>query len=100
MLDVVMVMGLGASILESTITITMITATAAAVGTNQRRLLAIPAIGRVSVGITPPLGVASDSNCGNNSSAVCQRSAGRFSKQRMTTDSSAAGTVSRCFVTG
>ncbi len=56
--------------------------------------------GTVSVGVIPPLGVASASRCPSISSALCQRSAGFFSRHRITRWAKAGGTVSRCVVTG
>ena len=49
-----------------------------------------PFTGRVSVGVIPPLGVASGSSCASISSALCHRSAGRFSSALMITLASAA----------
>jgi len=50
--------------------------------------------------VRPPLGVAIASSCWSSSAAVCQRSAGDFSRHRITSAASAAGTVARRFVTG
>ena len=59
-----------------------------------------PGTGRVSVGVTPPLGVASASKCGIISLVVCHRSAGRFSKHFMTNCSNGRETAGLCFETG
>ena len=48
-------------------------------------------IGRVVVGVVPPLGVANGSSWASSSSAVCHRSAGRFARHFMITASSSAG---------
>ena len=58
------------------------------------------ATGIVAAGVSPPLDVDSASRCGNISSALCHLSAGFFSKHRITSDSRAGDTLSRCFVTG
>ncbi len=59
-----------------------------------------PVIGRVWVGVIPPLGVASGSRLLSSSSAVCHRSAARLARQRMMTASSAGGQLGRCRETG
>jgi len=51
-------------------------------------------------GTVPELGVLIASSCGTSSAALCHRSAGRFSRQRMMTVLSAGGTVRRCCETG
>ena len=53
-----------------------------------------------AVGVSPPLGVSTASNCATSSAALCQRSAGRFSRQRMMAALSAGDTVRRCCRTG
>jgi hypothetical protein len=50
--------------------------------------------------VTPPLGVISASSCGSNSPALCHRSAGFFSRQRITSPARAGGTACRWLVTG
>jgi hypothetical protein len=52
---------------------------------------AAAAIGWVAVGVIPPLGVSRASSWGISSSALCQRSAGRFSRHRITSAASAGG---------
>jgi hypothetical protein len=57
--------------------------------------------GVVPVGVMPPvLGVVAASSWTSSSPAVCHRSAGRFSRQRMRTAFNAADTAGRCLVTG
>ncbi len=51
-------------------------------------------------GAIPPLGVLIASSWATISSAVCQRSAGRFSRQRMISALSASGTLVRWRSTG
>ena len=70
------------------------------IGLNNLRVPLTAATGMVAAGVSPPLGVDSASRCGNISSALCHLSAGFFSKHRITSDSSAGDTFSRCFVTG
>ena len=59
----------------------------AQLGTRRRELFAgeTAATGAVAVGVIPPLGVASGSSCASISSALCHRSAGRFSSAFMIT---------------
>ena len=52
--------------------------------------------GCVPVGVIPPLGVRSESKTGTSSSAVWKRSAGFFSRQRITAAARGGGTVARC----
>ncbi len=56
--------------------------------------------GAVPVGVIPPVGVDIASSCAWTSSADCQRSAGFFSRHRITTSASPCGTVVRYLVTG
>src|SRR5439155_15998587 len=55
---------------------------------------------RMPVGVVPPLGVASGSSWASSSSAVCHRSAGRFSRHFMMIAASAGGHAGRHLVTG
>lgn len=58
-------------------------------------------MGLVLVGVIPPLGVAASiSNSARSSAAVCHRSAGFFSRQRMIVPAIAGGTAGRWSVTG
>ena len=52
------------------------------------------------VGAIPPLGVAIACSCVSISAAVCTRSAGFFSRQRITSALSAGGTLVRCPLSG
>ncbi len=65
-----------------------------------RLLRALDIAAVAPVGASPPLGVAAPSSWANSSPALCQRSAGRFSRQRMRTALSAGDTAARCLVTG
>jgi hypothetical protein len=57
--------------------------------------------GVVPVGVIPPvLGVVAASSWANSSPALCHRSAGRFSRQRIRTPFNAADTAARWRVTG
>ena len=69
-------------------------------GTFTRQRDCTRGTGVVPVGVIPPLGVASTSSCGNRSSALCHRSAAFFSKHFITSWFKAAGTASRCLLTG
>ncbi len=100
MFDVMIVIGVVVVMRTSTTATTTSNAAARMPGANHCHEPDAAGNGRVSVGVMPPLGVASASNCGSNSSALWNRSAGFFSRHRMTIASSAAGTVSRCLVTG
>jgi hypothetical protein len=51
--------------------------------------------GRISVGVSPPLDVANNSSWPRSSWALCHRSAGFFSRQRMITAPSSADTAER-----
>jgi hypothetical protein len=71
--------------------------------TNQRRsppLVDRPTAGMARLGSIPPLGVPIASSRDTISSAVCHRSAGFFSRQRITSSASGAGTEGRRRVTG
>ena len=68
--------------------------------TGHRRRPATPApdaaaYGAVECGVIPPLGVSSASSCGIISSALCQRSAGFFSRHFITNIASAGGMLVR-----
>ena len=57
--------------------------------------------GVVPVGVSPPVdGVAAASSWPSSSAALCHRSAGRFSRQRMRRPLSTAGTAGRRALTG
>ena len=56
--------------------------------------------GAAPVGSIPPLGVAIAWNCVSSSCALCTRSAGFFSRQRITSALSAGGTDVRCALSG
>ena len=56
--------------------------------------------GAMTVGVVPPLGVARGSSWASRSSAVCHRSAGRFSRHFMMISASAGGHAGRHLVTG
>ena len=65
-------------------------------GLGARRVSA----GVAPVGAIPPLGVAIAWSCVSSSSALCTRSAGFFSRQRITSSLSAGGTEARCALSG
>ena len=77
----------------------MSTATTAIAARVRDRVSPGTRTGAVIVGVIPPLGVASDSRMARTSSAVWGRSAGFFSRQRMTSCDNAAGNVARRVVT-
>jgi hypothetical protein len=56
--------------------------------------------GVVPVGVSPPLGVAATSSWPRSSAALCQRSAARFSRQRISSPLSAGETAGRYRATG
>ena len=67
---------------------------------RHRGTLATAATGWVPVGVIPPLGVVNVSSCCSSSSALSHRSAGCFSRHRITSAVSGPGTAGRWTVTG
>ena len=61
---------------------------------------AAAASGCVPVGVIPPLGVVMSSSACTTSLALCGRSAGRFSRQRITSAASAGGSEARRLLIG
>ena len=57
-------------------------------------------IGIVPDGVSPPLGVAAASSWPSSSAALCQRSAARFSRQRISRPLSAGDTAGRYRASG
>lgn len=65
-----------------------------------RAVFALGSARNAAVGTVPEPGVVRASNRLSSSAAVCQRSAGFFSRHRMTSSANAGGTVPRWLVTG
>ena len=75
-------------------------ATSASRTTGARRAVGGRGMGAVMVVATPSAGVLNDSSAWSSSPALCQRSAGRFSRQRITSAASAGGTAGRRVASG